>query len=74
MSGERRAMNVSGRKMECIRMLVERRRMSVERRRMLVESQRTERERRAYAKGTRSYQERYFYCRLFVRFDLLTLF
>ena len=39
-------------------------RMSVERRRMLVERERTERERRAVAKGTRSCQERYFYCKL----------
>ena len=38
--------------------------MSVERNRMLVERQRTERERRADAKGTRSCQERYFYCKL----------
>ena len=36
--------------------------MSVERNRMLVERQRTERDRRAELKGTRSCQERYFYC------------
>ena len=45
--------DATGRKMERIR-------MSVERLRILVEHQRTERERRADAKGMRSCQERYF--------------
>ena len=51
--------DATGRKMERNRMLVERQRTERER-------QRTERERRTDAKGTRSCQERYFYCTLLV--------
>ena len=45
----------------------------MERLRMLVERQRTERERREDAKGTRSFQERYFYCKVKTRGIFLAL-
>ena len=54
-------LDATGRKMERNRMLVERQRTERER-------QRTERERRTDAKGTRSCQERYFYCILIIYF------